>query len=289
MGMKKRRDHLQEIYTREAMCEGVFFEWVSGQAGERVLNALGELLWWLDGIASCRWGCRGGDHEEEYLLGRISANAAAALLLVRRGYMDPASGVFRQLAEARNLLDLFTHSSWDHQEWLSSDERGRKDRYSAFNVRLKLERLGVDPTLKEDGYQVLSKYGTHPGPGAEPRPHDSPEEPTVGTAYRPAVGLSFTVAVATAVIGALLFGIDLMTQANVKRDVLNAAIAANEELQGIDLDALKEESTLVFEPPRIEVTVETHENGVDGASDGALTSDCVISSSKAGIGDISNV
>ena len=258
--MRKKRNHLQEIYTREAMCEGVFGTWVSEQGAEGVIDTLGELLWWLDGIASCRWGCRGGDHEEEHLLGRISANAAAALLLVRRGYFDPASGVFRQLAETRNLLDLFTHSSQDYREWLRLDEGVRKSRYSAFNVRLKLEKLGIDPVMGEDGYQVLSKYGTHPGPSAEPRPHDSPEEPTIGTAYRPAVGLLFVVAVVTAAVGALLFGIDLVTQADVKRDALNAAIAANEELNGIDLDALKKESTLVLQPPSIVVTVETHQD-----------------------------
>lgn len=58
-------------------------------------------------------------------------------------------------------------------------------------------------------------------------------------------------------VEALLFGIDLVTQADVKRDALNAAIAANEEIGGIDLDDLKKESTLVLQPPRIEVTVET--------------------------------
>ena len=272
MEMRKKRDRLQEIYVREAMCEGVFATWVSEQGAEGVLDTLGELLWWLDGIASCRWGCRGGDHEEEHLLGRISANASAALLLVRRGYIDPASGVFRQLAETTNLLDLFTHSSKDYQEWRRSDEGVRKNRYSAYNVRLKLERLGVGPVMGMDAYQLLSKYGAHPGPGAEPRLHDSPEEPTVGTAYRPAVSLSFTVAVASAVVRALIFGSDLVPQANVKRDALNAAIAANEELRGIDLDALKEEATLVLQPPTIEVTVETHEGRVDSAPDATDTS-----------------
>ena len=177
MEMKKKRDRLQEIYVREALCEDAFATWVSEQGVEGVLDALGELLWWLDGIASCRWGCRGGDHEEEHLLGRISANASAALLLLKRGYVDQGSGMFRQLAETTNLLDLFTHSSKDYQDWRRSDEGVRKNRYSAFNVRLKLEKSGVGPVMGEDAYQLLSKYGTHPGPGTEPRPHDSPEEP----------------------------------------------------------------------------------------------------------------
>lgn len=96
---------------------------------------------------------------------------------------------------------------------------------------------------------MLSKCGTLPGPSAEPRPHDSPEKPTAGTAYRPAVGLSFIVGGATIAIGALLFGIDLVAQVNVKRDALKVAKAANEELDGIDLDGLKKESTLGLQPP----------------------------------------
>ena len=259
MEIRKKRKRLKEIYAREALCNGLFARCVSEQRAEGVLDTLGELLWWLDGIASCRWGCREGDHEEEHLIGRISANASAAHLLVRTGYFDPALGVFRQLAETRNLLHLFAHSSKDYQEWLSSDEDVRQKRYSAFNVRLKLEKLSVNPVMGKDAYQMLSK-GAHPGPSAEPRLHDSPEEPTVGTAYRPAVGLSFTVAVASVVVGALLFGSELVTQADVKRDVLNAVIAANEELGGIDLDVLREESTLVLQPPSIEVTIETHKD-----------------------------
>ena len=242
--MRKKRNHLQEIYTREAVCEGVFATWVSQQGADGVLDALGELLRWLDGIASCRWGCRGGDHETEYLLGRTSANASAALLLLKKGYIDQASGIFRELAETINLLELFTHSGDDYKEWQRLDEGLRKNRYSAFNVRLKLERLGVGPAMGKDTYQLLSKYGVHPGPGTEPRPHDSPEEPTVGVAYRPAVSLSFVVAVANVVVGALSFGCDLLPQTNVKLDALNAAAAASEELRGIDLDALKEVSTL---------------------------------------------
>ena len=57
-----------------------------------------------------------------------------------------------------------------------------------------------------------------------------------------------------------------------KRDVLDVVAAANEELRGIDLDALKKESTLVLEPPRIEVTVGTSEDATDRAPNGDTTS-----------------
>ena len=272
MNKGKIRKHLQEIHVREALCEDVFATWVSERGVEGVLDTLGELLWWLDGIASCRWGCRGGDHDEEHLLGRVSANASAALLLLKRGYVDQGSGMFRQLAETTNLLDLFMHCSKDYQDWRMSDEGIRKNRYSAFNVRLKLEKSGVRPVMGEDAYQLLSKYGTHPGPGAEPRPHDSQEEPTVGVAYRPAVSFSFVVAVTNAVVRALIFGSDIVPPANVKQGALNAAIAANEKVSAIDLEALKEEATLVLHPPRIEVTLETHKDSEDGVPDEAIAS-----------------
>ena len=261
--MREKQDRLQAIHTREALCDEVFALWVSEQRVGGVLDALGDMLWWLDGIASCRWGCREGDHEEEYLLGRTSANASAALLLLKKGYLDQASGLFRQLAETTNLLHLFTHSSKDYQEWRRSVDGVRKDRYSPYSVRVKLENLNVEPVMGRDAYQLLSKYGVHPGPGTEPRPHDSQEKPTVGTAYRPAVGFSIAVAVAGAVVGALIFGSDIVPQANVKQDVLNAAMAGDEEIGGIDIEALKEEATLVVQPPSIEVTVEVSEDTGD--------------------------
>lgn len=259
MEMGKKQNHLQAIQVREGICETVFTSWVSEQRVGGVLDALGDMLWWLDGIASCRWGCRKGDHEEEHLLGRFAATASAAYILLKRGYLDQASGVFRQLAETTSLLDLFGHSRKDYQEWRTSNERVRKRRYSALNVRLKLESLGVDPVMGGDSYQLLSQYGVHPGPGTEPRTHDSPGEPSVGTAYRPAAGFALAAAVASAVVRALIFGSDIISHPDAKQDALTTAAAANEELRGIDLEALKEEATLVLQPPRIEVTVEPTE------------------------------
>src|SRR6266849_3968786 len=44
------------------------------KAGERVLaslEGLGSLLELMHGLACCGWGCRGGDHQIEWLLGRV--------------------------------------------------------------------------------------------------------------------------------------------------------------------------------------------------------------------------
>ena len=65
------------------------------------------------------------------------------------------------------------------------------------------------------------------GPGVEPWSQDSLEEPTVGSACRPAVSLSITVAVAGAVVRALIFYNDIVLHPNVKHDALNTAIVAS--------------------------------------------------------------
>ena len=239
---------LQRVYAREALCEEAFTTWVHDHGFEGVLDALGEILSWLDGIASCRWGSRAGDHQEEHLLGRASASACAALLLLSRGYFDQAAGVVRELAETHSLLELFTHSSRDHQGWLGSGEEIRRNRYSAFNVRNKLVSLGVTPIMEQPEYQMLSRYGSHPGSGTEPRPHDSVGAPTVGTPYRPAVSFLFTIFVSNLVIRAVLYGGDLLSQQDVKRNLASVVQAAMKENDGVDISVLKQEADLVLQP-----------------------------------------
>ena len=58
-------------------------------------------------------------------------------------------------------------------------------------------------------------------------PQDSLEEPTVGSACRPAVSLSITVAVPGAVVRALIFCSDIVLHVQMKHDALNTAIAAS--------------------------------------------------------------
>ena len=228
------------------MCEEAFTTWVFKQGVERILDSLGEMLWQLYGIASCRWGCRGGDHQEEQLLSRTAGTASATLLLLKRGYFDPASGLLRELAETINLLYLFTLSRQDYQQWLQLDDTKRKNQYSAFNVRLKIEKLHAIPPTEQEIYQFLSQYGVHPGPGSEPRGHDSVDKPTVGTPYRPAVSFALARALNTVVTTALLFGKDLLTQPDIRQEILETAQTAMKEVARIDFGLLKEEESLVL-------------------------------------------
>jgi hypothetical protein len=57
-----------------------------GKAAPQTLEHLGTVLSLLDRLASCHWGCKGGDHVAEYLAGRCCSSARASLRLLRHGY-----------------------------------------------------------------------------------------------------------------------------------------------------------------------------------------------------------
>ena len=95
----------------------------------------------------------------------------------------------------------------------------------------RLQSIHIRETLCDE---IFAKWvseqrvaGVHPSPGAESRPQDSLEEPTVASACRPAVSRSITVAVAGAVVRALIFCSDIVLHPNMKHDALNTAIAAS--------------------------------------------------------------
>ena len=237
---------MDAIHGREALCEEMFFNWVSEKGMGGVFDTLGELLGWLDGIASCRWGCTGGDHQIEQLIGRFSATASASLLLLRRGYFDQALGLFRELEETVQLLELFTHSSNDCQTWLRLGDEDRKNRYSVNNVRDKLVKLGGVVVMDKPAYHLYSRYGVHPGSSVEPRSHDSVENPTVGMPFRPAKHLFMGTAVGHAVVRTALFGMDLVTASDVKQGIFDAVNVANGELSRIDVATLAQDIDLAI-------------------------------------------
>src|SRR2546421_338209 len=79
----------------------------AGQKAPRCSKELGTVLSLLDRLSTCSWGCRGGDHVPEYLLGRAVTNLRAAVQLLRLGYYDESLSLTRNAGEVANLLALF--------------------------------------------------------------------------------------------------------------------------------------------------------------------------------------
>jgi hypothetical protein len=143
-----------------------------GEKAPDCYEALGMTLALLDCGSSCFWGCKGGDHRLEYLIGRATSTAYAAVGLAVRGYYDQALSLARTLGEIGNLVSLFAVDAKRIDEWKTLDERTRKERFSAYNVRVALEKMGFpDVPINKDRYGRLSVYSIHAIPDQMPQAH----------------------------------------------------------------------------------------------------------------------
>ena len=143
-----------------------------GVKGPNCYEALGMTLALLDCAASCYWGCAGGDHRLEYLVGRATNSAYAALSLATKGYYDQALSSARTLGEIANLLAFFAADRAKIEEWKRADEPTRKRTFSAVKVRLGIEALDAPLPVDEERYGRLSTFSIHAIPDSMPQAHN---------------------------------------------------------------------------------------------------------------------
>ena len=143
-----------------------------GTAGEKLpatVQGLGTVLSLLYRTACCAWGCGGGDHQLEWLVGRVVNQGNAAFNLVRSASYDESLVLTRGIGEIANLLWLFEHDKSQLGAWRSSDRRERLNNFGPAGVRKKLAHLHkMGPPIDEKRYQRLCEVGTHPIPGVAP-------------------------------------------------------------------------------------------------------------------------
>jgi hypothetical protein len=165
---------LQRIAQFEAECAAATARALPklGVKGQDCYEALGMTLALTDGAASCHWGCAGGDHRLEFLIGRATNSAYAALSLAIKGYYDQALSSARTLGEIANLLALFAADRAKVDEWKSADEPTRKRIFSAMKVRLGIEALDVPLPVNEERYHRLSTFSIHAIPDSMPQAHN---------------------------------------------------------------------------------------------------------------------
>lgn len=133
------------------------------------LENLGSTLSVIYRLSCCWFGCKGGDHQIEWLAGRVANQAAAAIGLIRSGYYDESLMLTRGIGEISNLLQLFAVDESHLSAWKRSNRRERIFRYSPRAVREALEEQGVMPVaVDRDRYQALCEVGAHPVPGQPP-------------------------------------------------------------------------------------------------------------------------
>jgi hypothetical protein len=179
---------LEHIAAHEEECATITLKQLPklGEKAPVCYELLGMTLALLDCAACCYWGCAGGDHRLEFLVGRTANSAYAAIDLAVRGYYDQALSLARTLGETANLLSLFCLDANTLADWKRSSEKERKKRFSAVRVRLAIEALAGDLPVDEDRYGRLSRLSIHQSPDALPQAHGPHGQAITFSVYQPA-------------------------------------------------------------------------------------------------------
>jgi hypothetical protein len=176
--IQKAADNASKMADEEVLKEA---------AGKRVpalLDKLGDMLSLLYRLASCYWGCKGGDHQIEWLLGRVVNQAQSAHRLMRCGFYDEALMLIRGIGETANLFWLFERDHAQLAAWRAADRKVRLDKFGPGQVRRALKDMGVPSPIDLGRYRALCEVGTHPVPAFKPGHYSSGGPPVLGMLFQ---------------------------------------------------------------------------------------------------------
>ena len=151
----------------------------------RTIERIGTILSLLDRLASCYWGCGGGHHAIEHLVGRSVSHAAATIRLIYMGHYDEAWALTRNIAETGNLIWLFFLVPDEVDRWVTSSDSQRRSQFGPAKVRRKIEAAGSVVPHDKDSYSTMCEVGVHPNPTHPPHAsHNAHGIPTLGGVYQ---------------------------------------------------------------------------------------------------------
>lgn len=154
---------------------------------------LGAVISFLDQASSCRWGCRGGDHAAEMLIGRCANYSMAAFRLARSGFYDEAITLIRSVGENTNLAFLFFRDATELQHWRQASHKERRKSFSPAAVRKKIESRSEPLPVDASRYGQLSEKAIHVTPGIGPQMYNIERRAGSGGAFQE-LGLCFCLA-----------------------------------------------------------------------------------------------
>jgi hypothetical protein len=175
-------EYLRLVEEQEDKCAARTDDMVSeyGRDLPATISLSGTALSLIERGAVCWWGCAGGDHIIESLVGRAFGLACGAYRLVRNGRYDEALLLIRGLGEIANLLTLFSVDRPLLVEWKALGEGKRRDAFSPVKVRLALEERKAPLAMTQTRYQKLCELSAHPGPGTKPGMHNPAKRSVLG-------------------------------------------------------------------------------------------------------------
>ena len=247
-------DFLKGVREIENRCQAELDNWSSTtkDGTSRTISALGTAFSYLNQIASCFWGCRGGDHAIEYMIGRALSNGLAAMRLLRAGYYDESFGLIRQIGENANLFCLFLQSPKAYAKWRTADERQRQNEFRPVAVRLQLEKLDLPMPMDQDLYRLLSGLSVHLSPDTRPQLHNPFGQPTMGGYFQSMgviVALNHLADMTAYILG---FSSILLKEPSDRRIVIDAMIHLGESTSEHSLLSIEESWAEIQDDPQYE-------------------------------------
>jgi hypothetical protein len=203
---------------------------------QRCLSSIGTVLSLIDRVASCWWGCNGGTHLLEHLVGRSTASAMAALHSAQSGYYDEALNQVRSIGEIANLLSLFNAERNSLTEWSASSKNVRRSKYGPAAVRRRLSDLQAPIPISAERYSALCELATHPTPSTSPQSYNPLHMPSVGHIFQPAGYMTTINEIALALTFVALFSSFLMTlPSHVRSRLQSESHILAESIGGVNL------------------------------------------------------
>ena len=225
-------EFLELIWNQEDSCETVTDERIPkmGQKAPSCLEEIGTVLSLMDRMASCWWGCQGGDHQIEYLCGKVTSNARAALRLIRFGFYDESLIICRTMGETANLLNLFVLDKAAIEEWKSGNIR------RATNVGRRIKKLQGSTLIDESRYILLSERTAHTRPGVSPQSYNVPGIPILASYFQgEGVLLCLNEVALPLAVAAVYGGLILDIEDDIKRQVTSSAISLVRQIGGVTI------------------------------------------------------
>ena len=241
-------DFLDLIWRQEDECEAQTDSAFPdlGEKAPACLEEIGTVLSLTDRMASCWWGCGGGDHLIEYLCGRVETNTRAALRLVRFGFYDESLLLSRSIGEIANLFQLFVHDPDSLNVWKTSSQRWRE--FRPVKVRDRLVKLKTSPLVADKRYGLLSSRAAHVQPDTRPQSHNVLRIPTATAILQLEGILTCLNEIALPLSGSACFGALLLDlDAATKESIISSAKRLVEEIGGAQITEIDDYRKHVLE------------------------------------------
>lgn len=152
----------------------------------KTFDRLGDTMSLLYKAATCGWGCRAGDHQAEWLIGRVVNQSMASYRLIRAGFYDESLMLTRGIGEIANLIWLLREPAV-LEAWRSASRKERMKTFSPSVVRKSFhDKFEREPFINGDRYRMLCEVGTHPVPWTGPNLYTGGSRPILGHLLQPA-------------------------------------------------------------------------------------------------------